>query len=135
MCGFTGHVVVSNPDHTEAMNFVSASSALVGLLNKPDIRPAVSALRKIKDSSLGNLLGFLHAFNLRFGPATTPTERDAYHQLFSILDNTCDEILAEAKPDAAAPQTFRLNDFYLILDQGHFHATTSSGLAVPAAPR
>ncbi|MGO9468791.1 MAG: hypothetical protein ACLQVF_32075 [Isosphaeraceae bacterium] len=90
---------LENPDdQTEAMKFVTTSSALVGLLRKPDIRPAISALRKLKDTSLGNLLGFLHAYNLRFGPATTPTERAAYHQLFAILDKTRNDVLAEVKP-------------------------------------
>ncbi len=55
-----------------ALNFLNASTALVGLLEKPDIRPAIAELKKVKDTSLGNLLGFMHAFNLRFGAARYP---------------------------------------------------------------
>ena len=46
---------------------------------------------------MGNLLGFMHAYNLRFGVATTPEQRQAYSQLFTVLDRTRDQILAEAK--------------------------------------
>lgn len=46
---------------------------------------------------VGNLLGFMYAYNLRFGAATTPEQRQAYNQLFIILDRTRDQVLAEAK--------------------------------------
>jgi hypothetical protein len=51
---------------------------------------------------VGNFLGFMHAYNLRFGAATTPQQRQAYQQLFAILDQTRDEVLAEAKLDSTS---------------------------------
>ena len=44
----------------------------------------------------------MHAFNLRFGPATTPKQRPAYHRFFEILDQARDDILAEATLDTQA---------------------------------
>ena len=35
---------------------------------------------------LGNLLGFMNAYNLRFGPGDQPDQRRAYQQLLEILD-------------------------------------------------
>ena len=84
-------------DQQAALKFINASTALVGLLEKPDIRPALAELKKVKDTSLGNLLGFMHAFNLRFGAASTLKEKQAYQQLYGILDQTRDQILSEAK--------------------------------------
>ncbi len=84
-------------DQKDAMNFVTSCTYLLGLLQKPDIRPALADLRKVSDTTVGNLLGFMHAYNLRFSAATTPKERQAYQQLYAILDQTRDEVLAAAQ--------------------------------------
>jgi hypothetical protein len=109
------YLLKNSVDQTEAMKFVSACSALVGLLKKPNIRPAIAALRKVKDTSLGRLLGFMHVFNLRFGPATTPAERSAYEQLFVILNKIRNEVLAEAKhtdTHAVEPDPSHVTDYF-----------------------
>ena len=124
---------LKDPDHQkEALRFLTACTSLLGLLEKPNIGPALLELRKIQDTMVGNLLGFMHAFNLRFGAAKTPTEREAFHRLFAILDQTRDQILAEARLDSS---TARANpgdaaDFFQNLDQGR-----SQGGAAPRAPR
>jgi hypothetical protein len=107
-------------DQKEALRFLTACSSLLGLLEKPDLGPALVALRKVQDTMVGNLLGFMHAYNLRFGTATTTKEKQAYHQLWEILDKTRDEILAEAKLDQTA--TARANpsqaaDFFQNMEQ------------------
>ena len=102
-------------DQAEADKFINACSAIVGLLEKPNTRAALLELRKVKNTSIGNLLGFMHAYNLRFGPATTLKERQAYRQLYDTLDQTRDQILSEAKIDlrqspSAHPKV--VTDFY-----------------------
>jgi hypothetical protein len=89
-------------DQQEGMKFLTTCSSLLGLLEKPDIQPAILELKKVQDTTIGNLLGFMHAFNLRFGRATTLKEKQAYQQLFQVLDQTRDQILAEAKLDSTA---------------------------------
>ena len=86
---------------------------------------------------IGNLLGFMHAYNLRFGPATTPKQRQTYHQLFAILDQTRDQILAEAKLDsktAARANPSNATDFFQKMDQGRSRAEDpiASTVAEPA---
>jgi hypothetical protein len=83
-------------DQKDALNFISTGSSLIGMMQKPDIQPALLDLRKVSDTTIGNLLGFMHAYNLRFGAATTPKERQAFHRLWEILDGTRDEVLAAA---------------------------------------
>jgi hypothetical protein len=125
-------------DQKEAMKFVAAATALVHLMEKPDIRPAISALFKLKDTSLANLLGFLHAFNLRFGVATTPKERDAYHRLFAILDQTRDEVLAEAKlggPTAGEANPSHVMDSFHNLGQAPSQGPTPPPPAQPRGPQ
>ena len=89
-------------DQQDATKFLNAGSSLLALLRKPDIQPALIELKKVQDTTVGNLLGFMHSFNLRFGVAKTIKEKQAYQQLFEILDGTRDQILAEAKLDSTA---------------------------------
>jgi hypothetical protein len=112
---------LKDPDHQkEALRFLTACTSMVDLLEKPNIRPALLALGQIQNTMLGNLLGFMNAYNLRFGPATTPRQRENYGRLFEILDQTRDQIVAEAKLDTApAPATNPSNatDFFRDLEQ------------------
>ena len=120
-------------DQKEALKFINASSAMVGLLEKPDIRPALAELKKVKDTSLGNLLGFMHAFNLRFGKAETLKEKQAYQQLFGILDQTRDQILSEAKlePKTKSPLA---SDFYQSFDDSKArHGRTNEPSRAPSS--
>jgi hypothetical protein len=120
-------------DQQAALKFINASTAMVGLLAKPDIRPALAELKKVKDTSLGNLLGFMHAFNLRFGAATNLKERQAYQQLFGILDQTRDQILGEAKlePSTKAPLA---SDFYQSFDDSKArHGRTNEPSRAPVS--
>jgi hypothetical protein len=112
---------LEDPGHQkEAQRFLMACTSMLDLLDKPNIRPALLELSKIQNTMLGNLLGFMNAYNLRFGPATTPKQRQNYSRLFEILDQTRDQILAEAKLDSTpAPPANPNNatEFFRDLDQ------------------
>lgn len=102
-------------DQDQAERFLRSYTALIGLLNKPDTRAALDQLRKVRSTSVGNLLGFMHAYNLRFAPATTRKERQAYHQLWETLDQSRDQILTDAKIDLSKPPSGHpqvATDFY-----------------------
>jgi len=119
-------------DQQEAMKFLTTCQHLVNLMKKPDIQPAMIALRQVKDTTIGNLLGFMHSFNLRFGPATTLKEKQAYNRLFEVLDQTRDQILAEAKIDSTATARAtprQATEFFQNLNQGAPQAGT------PAPPQ
>jgi hypothetical protein len=120
-------------DQQEATKFLNAGSSLLALLKKPDIQPAIIELKKVQDTTVGNLLGFMHSFNLRFGVAKTIKEKQAYQRLFEILDGTRDQILAEAKLDSTA--TARVThtkgtEFLQSLNQGQ----PQGGAAQPPKP-
>lgn len=113
---------LKDPDHQkQALRFVTSCTSVLGLLEKPNIRPALVELKKVQDTMVGNLLGFMQAYNLRFGAATTPEQRQAYNQLFAILDRTRDQILAEAKLPPAADgkaDTKAATDFFQGVEKG-----------------
>jgi len=130
---------LKDPAHQkEALKFITACTWLLGLLEKPNIGPAILELRKIQDTMVGNLLGFMHAYNLRFGAATTPKQRQVYDELFAILDRTRDQILAEAKLDSTPPPNANpsnATDFFQKLDQGRSRAGASPQPAPPRNPK
>jgi hypothetical protein len=116
-------------DQKEALRFVTACTSLLDLLEKPNIRPALLELRKVQNTMIGNLLGFMHTYNLRFGPATSPRERENYAQLFAVLDQTRDEILAQAKLESTPPPPTKptnATDFFQNLDRGRSPAGASA---------
>jgi TfoX/Sxy family transcriptional regulator of competence genes len=89
-------------ENKAALNFVKTLGGLIHLLEMPDTKQALDELRKVKTTSLGNLLGFMHAFNLRFGPATTPRQKIVYNKLYPLLDDTRDHVISEAKLDGSS---------------------------------
>jgi hypothetical protein len=109
-------------ENREAQNFVKTVMALTRMLERPDIEKVLEELKKIDRTSVGNLLAFMHTFNLRFGPATTPRQRQVYQELYPILDQTRDKILGEAKLDENAPAKTgdgKVHNFFSAMDPEH----------------
>jgi len=107
-------------DQKDAVKFLTSCASLLDMLQKPDIQPALLDLRKLTDTTVGNLLGFMHAYNLRFGAANTPKEKSAYQRLYALLDQTRDEVLAAAQVDgapAAQPDPNQAHEFFQSLNQ------------------
>jgi hypothetical protein len=111
------------PDSREnqaALRFVKMLAGLVRLLEKPDTREALDQLRMVKNTTVGNLIGFMHVYNLRFGAATTPRQKIIYEQIYPVLDQARDRVISEAKLDnTPAPEPGHVGDFFskMPLDQ------------------
>ncbi|QEH38153.1 hypothetical protein OJF2_67510 [Aquisphaera giovannonii] len=109
----------SQAEQREAMNFVKTTTALTRMLERPDIDKVLGELSKIDRTTVGNLLSFMQTFNLRFGPATTATQRQAYAALYPELDKTRDRIIKDAQldgPTASGSGKGRLHDFFSAMD-------------------
>lgn len=97
----------------DALNFARTILALTRMLEEPKIEEVLNELRNVEKTDLGNLLGFMRTFNLRFGPATTPEQRNAYAELYPTMDGARDKLLSELKlPEN--PPTYRAqpHDFF-----------------------
>jgi hypothetical protein len=108
----------------EAETYLKTLYGMTRMLERPDVEKVIAELEKIKETSLGSLLGFMHTFNLRFGRATTPTQRAAYEELFPMLDNLRDKIAAETGSSpkarrAAGTAPGRPTDFFRGLHLDH----------------
>jgi len=102
----------------EATRFVKTLSGLVRMMEKPDIKEALDQLRLVKSTTLGNLIAFMHVYNLRFGAATTPHQKLIYDQIFPALDEVRDRIARESKVDESTAQANpnHVGDFFNKLD-------------------
>jgi hypothetical protein len=79
-------------DQQAAQKWLKTLAGLIRMLGMPDTKEAFDQLNKVKNTSIGSLLGFMQTYNLRFGPATTPKEKAIYRGLYPALDTTRDRI-------------------------------------------
>jgi hypothetical protein len=126
-----------NAENQEAVNFVKTATALSRMLEKPQIEEVLSELNRIEKTTVGNLLGFMHTFNLRFSPATTPRQRQVYEELFPIIDQTRDKIIGEAKLDenvTTRANKGKLRDFFSAMDLDQIEGKRKTTTPLPPTP-
>ncbi len=87
----------------QAETFLKALHGLVVMLKAPSLDPVLAGVEKRPNATLGELLGFMSAFNLRFGPATTPQQREVYRELHADLIHLRNQV-GPALATTAAPK-------------------------------
>jgi len=85
--------------YIEAVNYIKALYGMARMLEKPQVDKILAELDSVKDTTVGNMLGFMHTYNLRFAPATTDAQRAVYSNLYPAMADARDKVLAET--DAA----------------------------------
>jgi len=100
----------------DAEKFLKGLFGLSRMLETPAVDVLLSGLDNRPDTDLGDLLSFMTAFNLRFGLASTPRQREVYTQLYPLLRNLRNEVgkggdatqtaVATAPADAPHPTEF-----------------------------
>ena len=83
------------PDHLQATNYVKGLAGLSRMLERPNVEAVIAQLEKIENTTLGNLVAFMHTYNLRFAPATTPKQVAAYRELYPTMLGQRDKILGK----------------------------------------
>ena len=71
------------------------------MMETPALDLLLAGVENRPEATLGELLGFMNAFNLRFGAATTPDSREAYDSLYPKLVDLRNQIapaVAAASP-------------------------------------
>ena len=90
-------------ERNEADRYLRALHGLTAMLKTPAIDLILAGVEKRPEATLGELLNFMRSFNLRFGPATTPRQREIYTSLFPRLVTLRDQV-APALASSAAPK-------------------------------
>lgn len=83
----------------QAENYLRTLMGMSRMLDNPDVEQVLAELEKIDNTTVGQLLGFMHTFNLRFGPATTPRQEALYTELYPILVDQRDKLLKDSGLD------------------------------------
>jgi hypothetical protein len=76
----------------QAQKYLKALHGLVAMLKTPSLDTYLAGVENRPETSVGELLEFMNAFNLRFGAATTPRQREVYTALYPSLDALRDQV-------------------------------------------
>jgi hypothetical protein len=79
-------------DRTEADKYLKALHGLIAMLQTPAIDVVLAGVENRSDATLGDLLEFRNAFNLRFGVASKPEQQQVYRVLYPKLVQLRDEV-------------------------------------------
>jgi hypothetical protein len=112
-------ILAANPkDRIEVDKYLKSLHGLLAMLNTPALDVLLSGVEKHPDATLGQLLAFMSAYNLTFGEAKTPEQKQIYASLFPQLVAMRDEVitaLAGAGP-APKPTGDAVGDFFQPMD-------------------
>src|SRR5262249_14141143 len=86
-------------DYPPMRGLLKAVAGLTRMLYNPEFDRALGELDKHKEVNIASLIGFMQAFNLRFGPASPGRQYEIYRQLYAVLAGVPNEILARAESD------------------------------------
>jgi hypothetical protein len=89
----------------ESDRYLKALHGLVVMLETPELDTLLAGAEKRHDATMGDLLNFMNAFNLRFGPATTPEQREVYESLYPKLVDLRKEVAPALAPTSSSRTT------------------------------
>jgi hypothetical protein len=98
---FEATVPQSSPDYIPAKNHIKTLYATARMLHSPQVETILAGLEKYPGTTMGDLLMFMHAYNLRFAPAKNVRQREIYQQIFPVLDQVRDGIVGDKPVDEA----------------------------------
>ena len=82
---FEKDVPQDNPDYVTAHWSLKAMNGLTKMLYSPQMEKVLAELEDYQGTTLGDLLGFMQAFNLRFGSANSYRQKQIYLKLYPML--------------------------------------------------
>jgi hypothetical protein len=80
----------SSPDYVPAHDTIKAMAGLTKMLYSPQVEEILAELEKYRGTTLGELLSFMRAFNLRFAKANSFRQRRIYLMLYPLLAQQAD---------------------------------------------
>ena len=91
----------NSQEFRDAEKYIKALYGLASMLETPAVNVLLAGVEKRPDATIGDLFGFMAAYNLRFGAAETPRQREVYNMLYPMVDKIRDEIVPV--PGSAPP--------------------------------
>ena len=90
-----------NPGYDDTLLYLSTMASLSRMLNDPSMKRFLERFRDNEERSVGDLIAFMDAYNLRFGPATSNRQLEIYTRLVPILTEIRDS--AKGVPYTPSP--------------------------------
>lgn len=121
-------------ERVQADRYLKSVHGLLAMMQTPALELLLAGVEKRPDATLGELLQFMNAFNLRFGVANTPRQREVYSMLYPKLVSLRDQIapaLASAAPTKA--QGTEAGEFFQGMDYKDLQKKAPATPAPPAA--
>ena len=89
------------------MNYLKGLAGMSRMLERPNVEAVLAELEKVDDTTFGHLVAFMHAYNLRFAPATTPKQVAIYRDLYPIALSQREKVLARRPWTPRSPRPGR----------------------------
>jgi hypothetical protein len=120
----------------EGENYLKALYGVSRMLETPAYDVFLAGVEKVPSVPLSDVLSFMHAFNLQFGPAKTPEQRESYSQLYGLLSNLrpaggLPPQATQAPPGADQRPDSRVVNFFSGMDYSHFNPPSGPPPAPP----
>jgi hypothetical protein len=102
----------SSPTYTPAHWSLKAMDGLTKMLYSPAMDKVLAELEDYQGTTLGDLLSFMQAFNLRFGPAKSYQQRLIYQHIYPMLSEAANASQGSVTGDvaSAANQVAKVGD-------------------------
>jgi hypothetical protein len=91
--------------YQESIDYLTTMASLSRLLNDPSMHAFLAQLDNGQERTVGDLIAFMNAYNLRFGPATTDRQIEIYTRLAPTLKAVRDAAGAEGAPRSEPDRT------------------------------
>jgi hypothetical protein len=92
----------TSPDYVSAHWSLKAMDGITKMLYSPAMDKVLAELEDYQGTKLGDLLGFMQAFNLRFGAAKSYRQRLIYQRLYPMLKDQASALTAATSSVTAA---------------------------------
>jgi hypothetical protein len=89
---FVKAVPKDDPDYEGGDDYFSTLASLSRMLHDPSMKHALVELETLREISVGDLIAFMHTYNLRFGPATTGRQLQIYQTLVALLGEVVNDV-------------------------------------------
>ena len=87
-----------NPTYIPAHDTLKAMAGLTKMLYSPQVEDVLAELQKYQGTTLGELLSFMQAYNLRFSHANSFRQRRLYLKLYPMLAEQSNGLVGQGSP-------------------------------------
>lgn len=126
-----------SPDRLAAEKYIKAIYGLASMLETPAINVLLAGVENRPEATVGDLLGFMMAYNLRFGASETNDQRQVYQMLYPMIATLRDQVANDSGP---APRMAPMDvqgapgEVFGAMDYNHAEKKVAAP-PTPAAPR